>query len=235
MMKHVIYYICTNSQLLHALSIAAGQHEEQADLILLNIPRLSPELCAFAESSGFFHAVLRFTPDETPGKAKYKKLTEGASYWKTVRQQLASLGGQAYQKLYIGGFWGYSLLIYRFFAGHSRDLSLTLIDDGMASYMGLETLTQCVMGPKWQSLVKRIMWYPGVYRRARAALKELWLVCPEACREQHEITLCRVPRNRELSARTEGLYPDPENLALYRNSRAILFLQPDMKENQALT
>lgn len=227
----IAFYAWTDTLLLNAVNLKTGEFAaEQADLFVLQLPRVSPQLLQYIRQQHIFRNVI-LIPEPTEGADgllhKIMKIFSGRQYYRMFEQSLSQVAGQQYRLLVTGGFWSYSLFMYRALARYNPQLELAFLEEGIASYAGEDMLLWCDPLNKPRSLLLHLLFYPGMFEAARRAAKTLYLYCPEACLS-----------SRLLVVRPIGIYT-PQTTALlaalgqqtdmdsYRTRSVIFFLQPE--------
>ena len=227
----IAFYTWTDTQILNALNLKTGTFpQEEADLFVLELARVSQPLLEQVRRQGVFRRIVRI-PEPTDGRTGFvhvlAKLFSGPQYHAAFRNSVDLVPGEQYRLLITGGFWSYTVFLYRMLAKANPQLEVAFLEEGIASYDGASILYWCDPKSKLRSALMHLMFYPGMVGAAKRATKTLYLYCPEACMNRGQLTVLPMgPYTPQTLAVLQALGAHTD-LDAYRTRPVIFFLQPE--------
>ncbi len=235
----IAFYAWTDTLLLNAYRIRTSDYAaEEADLIVLNLPRVSQRVISEIEKSGVFRKVIRIE-DVHRGKRnvvqKALKMFSAKQYYQAISRQLTAIEGSSYDLLFTGGLWADSLFLYQFMSRRNPDVRIALMEEGIVNYGGMRTALWCDAINRKRDFLFRHFFFAGIYSKGCAALKKLYLTEPAACLESGKLELCRIRQDAQAYRTLIAKLGDEAHAAPYQQRRVVFFMQPESEDDGRTT
>lgn len=174
----ILFYAWTDTQLINTVNVKENYYsQQQADLLVLNLSRISKELIEVIREKRIFREVyiLNLPDGYMEGKRvqlkdKMKALFLGSVYWKNIKQQLKKyIGNNAYSHFFTAAFWSETLFVLRYLKKYNPNLEVWFYEDGLANYNGPKGwLFKAVPNRSVKATIRTILYYglmPYTYRK----------------------------------------------------------------------
>lgn len=225
------FYAWTDSLILNAVKVKLSNFPDyQADLFILELPRISRHLVRCLEKGGIFQNILWIKlpfDDLPPIRRKLSKIFLVHWYRTFYFSQLEQIS-KSYGTLFAGALWSETIMLFQYLRQYNPLIEIQIIEEGTANYYGIKAITRCDPLSPWRDKIIRRTRYIHVYEKAVRAITGMFLACPEGCLSKNRERLYPVlghdsPAFRQLLSNcTAGLA-----LEEYRSRRVIFFLQPE--------
>jgi len=235
----IAFYAWTDTLVLNAYRIRMTDYaQEEADLIVLNLPRVSKSVISEIERTGAFRKIIRIE-DVHRGKRnavqKALKLFSGERYYRAVKCQLTEIADCVYNELFTGGLWADSLFVYRFMAEKNPDVRIGLMEEGVVNYGGMRTALWCDAINRKRDFLFRNLFFAGIYKKGCGALEKLYLAEPAACLKTGTLKLCAIRSDAPGYRALMEKLGDEEHILPYRQRCAVFFMQPESEADGMIT
>lgn len=225
------FYAWTDALILNAVKVKVTYFSDcQADLLILELPRISRDLVNHLEEAGIFQNVLWIKPpfdNVAPIRRKILKTFFVRQYRVCYFSQLQQ-ASKSYGALFAGALWSETTMLFEYLRRYNPLLAIYIMEEGTANYRGIRAIARCdPLGARRDAIVRRTR-YAGLYEQAAKAIAGMFLSCPEGCLEADGERIFPVSGYdspvfcRLMAACTAGLA-----LEEYRSRRVIFFLQPE--------
>ena len=174
----ILFYAWTDTQLINAVNVKVNFYSQpQADLLILNLSRISKELVDVIKNQGIFREI--HILDLPAGymekkrvqlRDKVKAIFLGIVYWKSIKRQLQKyISNNAYSHFFTAAFWSETLFVLRYLKKHNPDLEVWFYEDGLANYNGPNKwLFKAVPNTSVKAAIRTVLYYgltPYTYRK----------------------------------------------------------------------
>ena len=229
----LIYYCWTNTLLINSLRLKNGNPEEQADLIVLMLPRISSNLVDHIEKNGCFRRVIRIQPPKDRIFGPFYtlfKFFRYRHYKQEIKRQLPA--DAQYDRIFSGALWSYTIILHDILREKKGNVPISLIEEGAANYGGTLTAYWCDPKGRQRDWLFRKLFYRDVYYHAAEAIDSMFLLCPEACLERGNLQLYSFPPADQTFEMLVKAFVKDADTAPYLERKVAVFLQPENKKDQ---
>lgn len=176
--------------------------DENADLFVLNLDRVSRKFVGEIEKKGVFKNVFwitrpAFHKDIGPLTFPQKviKLFFGERYYRCYKAQLEQYcGNQSYDILFTGAFWSETLFLFRYFRRNQPNIRIHIVEEGTTNYSSPPGWQyQCMPTTKGREKLMRCIYYPFTWKKARASVSKMHLYSTEITRNDTTIAAEKLP------------------------------------------
>lgn len=225
------FYVWTDSLILNAAKVKVTYFFDcQADLLILELPRISRDLVGHLKKQGIFQNVLWIKPpfnDVPPIRRKLSKVFLAHQYKIYYFAQLQQMS-KFYSALFAGALWSETIMLFQYLKQYNPLLAIYIIEEGTANYRGIRATARCDPLSAWRDKIVRKTRYAGIYEEAGKAIAGMFLSCPEGCINGDGERIFPVsghesPEFCQLIANCTAELA----LAEYRSRKVIIFLQPE--------
>lgn len=235
----IAFYAWTDTLVLNALKIKQSDYPDtDADLIILNLPRVSRQIVEKIEEADVFRRILRIEDIHRRKRnaiQKAFKLLCGKQFYRALSAQLKDIESQEYDTLFTGGLWADSLFVYRFLANAKPSIQLMLMEEGVVNYGGARTAYWCDAINRKRDFLLRTLFYGKTYRKARKAISGVYLSEPEACLEKGTLELKKIRSDQPLLRELMKPLCDEQTIQAYMHRRVVFFMQPESQAHGEVT
>lgn len=234
----IAFYCWTDTLLMNSLRVKTGtMAAEQADLIVLMLPRVSERLVDRLEQTGCFRRVFRVQPPEDRLFGRFYKLFKlfrYRYYKQAIRNQLSGLSSR-YDRLFSGGLWSYTIVLHDLMLENQPSLPIAFVEEGIANYGGMLSAMWCDPKGRKRDWLFRTLFYKNAYERAAQSADALYLLCLPACLEPGRLRLHKYPSSTAAFDALVKEFVQNEDALPYRSRQVVVFLQPEAEDDQRKT
>ncbi len=225
------FYAWTDTLILNAVKVKVTYFlNYQADLFILELPRISRSLVEQLKKQEIFQEVLWIKPpfDDMPAcRRKFSKAFLIHQYRTCYFTQLQQIS-RNYGVLFAGALWSETIMLFQYLRQYNPQLVIYIIEEGTANYCGIRAITRCDPLNAWRDKVIRKTRYAGIYEKAVEAISGMFLACPEGCLNKEGESIFPVSGHESLAFRRLISSCTAElMLEEYHSRHVIFFLQPE--------
>ena len=182
------FYGWTDLQLINHVHVKAVCFKnEDADLFVLKIPRISKALLNEIIKMKVFSNIYELTPSQSAQSMntaqKIWMLFSKNKLFKHYKMQLPI--GKVYSEFFTGALWSDARYIIR----NLKVTKVNFVEEGTATYDGIEVLSQCMPRPGFKERLLRRIHFP----RDSFALGKIYMYKPEMCKSSCGLTITKLP------------------------------------------
>lgn len=234
----IAYYCWTDTLIINALKLKTDLlADEEGDLFVLMLPRVTPELTDRIRDMHCFRKVILIDPPRESLPKPFNKLIKlfrYKYYCNQLQKQLQDVDC-CYDRMITGGLWSYTIPMRDLLAGNSGHLPVSLLEEGAANYGGYETAFWCDPKSRFRDKLFRRLFYRSAYDRAAAALDELYLTEPKACLNPGALKVIPFSFLTPAYEQLADQFTKAEDIAPYINRKVSVYLQPESRTDQEKT
>lgn len=235
----LVFYGWTDTLLLNLVNTKESFFpKEDADLIVLDLPRVSHKLVRAIEKSGLFRQVIwlerpPFHKEKGPltTMEKVKKLLSGEKYYRYYCHQLEkNCKNTSYRVLFTGAFWSETLFLYRYFRKKNLNLEISMVEEGTANYNSPPGWQfQCMPTQRFRERLMRLFYFPFTWQRARKHVRRTYLYSLDLRRSEQWLLATKLPEigpNTPVCEMILKTTIENEDLSAYRDKPVYYFANP---------
>lgn len=236
----IAFYTWTDTQLINAVRLRSSVYpEEEADLFVLNLPRINEKLVSTLSDMGIFRYIIRIDEPHDGLPEKLHKLVKPFRqkyYYQAFCSKIGQTKRERYETLFVGAFWSWSLFMYRYLAEVNPDIRICLMEEGIINYGGAETAYVCDSISSKRDWITRHTLYRKSWKKAVKAVDRLYLSEPKLCLSTDNLKVFEIPDPQGVLDKISEKMLSEGKKDLYTEKKVIFFLQPegDMEFNRSL-